>query len=340
MGLDYATLNAALSMIQKGIDVSDIHVDKPASNFSLAYRQGQDEFIADKWAPILPVEEIAGNYYKFNKETFYRDRAKPWTPGSGMAQGAFDVDHTSTYSCNFYAYEHPLPVHLNAAADSVLNLERSVNEIVTAVMQLNREINIAAEYFKAAAWTTTYTGTTATATGTNFIYMDDYVNSNPRKVFKDIRIAVKKLTGITPNTVVMSEQGLEALRLHPQLLEMHRALEVPILNDQQIATDLGFSKMLVGKAMKVTSEEGDTTVLDWIYGKNAWVGYVQPRPALMAPSSMYTMSWNKALGGFDTALEVVPDRRTHANYYQGFQCYDPVVVSADLGAFMTGLIAP
>ena len=200
----------AQQSIVKGIDVSDIHVDTPLSNLSTAFMQDQNEYIASKWFPIVNVSQISGNYFKYALRTFFESPSKKWTPGSKMPGGVIDMDTKGTYSCQFRGYEFPLPAHLAAAQDSMVNLERALTEKVTRALLLDQEIQVAGDFFTTGKWTE-YTGASSGA----YTYWDDYANSDPLANIKYAKLQTKAGSGMTPNTLVINEQVFEALRLHP-----------------------------------------------------------------------------------------------------------------------------
>ena len=215
--------------VVKGIDVANVHVDAPLSNLSLAYMQDQNEYIASKFAPIIPVSQISGVYFKYAKRTFFENPTKKWTPGSKMAGGVMDMDTNGSYSCLFRAYEYPLPAHLAAAQDSMVMLERAVTEKVTRALLLDREIQIATDMFATGKWTgATELAGQATADSTHAVFWDDYANSDVLANIKTAKLAVKVSTGMTPNTLTVNEQVYECLRLHPQMKEITSTPSPPL----------------------------------------------------------------------------------------------------------------
>jgi hypothetical protein len=133
------------------------------------------------------------------------------------------------------------------------------------------------------------------------------------------------------------------MRINNQLISLYRnpqgADKVPTkLNEQMIAQALDIDNVLVAKAMYNTAAPGDTVALDWIFGKHIWLGYVTSPGPLTTLAGM-NLSFNEPLGGFDTALTQVPDLHTHTTYYQGFQCWCPVVMATTAGMFMKNVVA-
>ena len=316
----------AQSSIVKGIDVSDIHVDTPLSNLSTAFMQDQSEYIASKWFPIINVSQISGNYFKYALRTFFESPSKKWTPGSKMPGGVIDMDTKGTYSCQFRGYEFPLPAHLAAAQDSQVMLERAITEKVTRALLLDQEIQIATDAFTTGKWTE-YTGASSGA----YTYWDDYANSDPLANIKYAKLQTKAGSGMTPNTLVINEQVYEALRLHPQMKEIYKYTQPAIMTEDLIARAVGLDKMHVGKAIYMSSVEGATDALSYVWARSAWVGYVAPQVGLMTPTAGAIFSYTGMTGGFSPAIERIPDRRTHADYFQGYTCYDDAIVSTLLG---------
>jgi hypothetical protein len=328
---------AAQQQIVKGIDVANVHVDCPLSNLSLAFMQDQTEYIASKFAPIIPVSAISGVYFKYSKRTFFENPTKKWTPGSKMAGGVMDMDTRGTYSAQFRAYEYPLPAHLAAAQDSMVMLERAVTEKVTRALLLDREIQIATDMFGTGKWTSSLEQSGA-ASGA-YTYWDDYANSDILANVKYMKLGVKGLTGMTPNTLTVNEQVYETIRLHPQMKEIYKYTQPAIMTEDLIAKAVGLDKLLIGKAVYMTSDEGATDALGYVFGKHALISYVAPQVGLMTPTAAAIFSFTGMTGGFDPAIERVPDRRTHADYFQAYSCYDDKIVSTELGGFFNGIIS-
>jgi hypothetical protein len=328
---------AAQQQIVKGIDVTNVHVDAPLSNLSLAFMQDQGEYIASKFAPIIPVSQISGVYFKYSKRTFFENPTKKWTPGSKMAGGVMDMDTRGTYSAQFRAYEYPLPAHLAAAQDSMVMLERAVTEKVTRALLLDREIQIATDMFGTGKWTSSLEQSGASSGA--YTYWDDYANSDVLANVKYMKLGVKGLTGMTPNTLTVNEQVYETLRLHPQMKEIYKYTQPAIMTEDLIARAVGLDKILIGKAVYMTSDEGATDALGYVFGKHALISYVAPQVGLMTPTAAAIFSFTGMTGGFDPAIERVPDRRTHADYFQAYSCYDDKIVSTELGGFFNGIIS-
>jgi hypothetical protein len=323
-----------MSEIVKGIDVADIHVDAPLSNMSVAYMQDQTEYIADKWFPIIPVSQISGVYFKYAAKTFFENPTKSWTPGTLMESGSMDMDTRGTFSCSFRAYEFPMPAHMAAAADSVVQLERAVVEKVARALLIDREAQIAGDFFAGSKGWNDHVGGS-----TGYTQWNNPTTSDVLGNISTLKLEVKSQSGMTPNTMVVNEQVYETIRLHPDIREVYKYTQPAIMTEDLIARAMGLNSIKVAKAVGVSIAQNGAETYGYLFGKHAWVGYVAPNPGIMTPTAGAIFSYTGMTNGFNIAMERVPDRRTHADYFQGYSCYDDKLIAGKLGSIITGVIA-
>jgi hypothetical protein len=65
--------------------LSQVHVAAPLTNIAVAYMQDDNNYIADKIFPIVPVEFQSDLYYKWSKDDFFRDEAQQRADGQESA---------------------------------------------------------------------------------------------------------------------------------------------------------------------------------------------------------------------------------------------------------------
>ena len=61
---------------------SDLHVNVPLTNVSVAYMQDKAQFIADKVFPRVPVQKQSDLYWKYSKSDWRRTDAQKRAPGT------------------------------------------------------------------------------------------------------------------------------------------------------------------------------------------------------------------------------------------------------------------
>ena len=69
--------------------LSDVHVNAALTDISVAYIQNNENFIADKVFPMVPVVHKSDVYYVFSKDDFLRDDVQPRADASESAGGGF-----------------------------------------------------------------------------------------------------------------------------------------------------------------------------------------------------------------------------------------------------------
>jgi len=349
--MDYKTkLAVGQSLVQKDLDYSDIMVAELQSGWSIAYQQEESNFVADKWFPTVNVDRIAGYYPKWAKANAFTNKAGTWRPGTLPPAGDLGIDDPGFFACIRYAFQTQLLADLPFVADPAYPLEKATTQYVTDVLRLNKEILIHDAFFKTGVWGIDVTGVNTgetwepgeVTTGETFRQFNDS-DSDPLGLFKDAKMAIKKAVGVKPNTLIMGEQVYEALRINPQLVSLFRnpqgAEKSPTkLNENMIAQALDVDNIIVAGAMYNTTPTASTCTLDWVFGKDMWYGYVDS-PGQMKTIAGMNLSFNDPLGGFNTAIEQVPDLLTHTTWYRGFQCFVPVVMANYAGMFFDDAIA-
>ena len=206
-------------------------------------------------------------------------------------------------------------------------------DYVTRMILLNREVEWAAAYMVTGVWGTDSTG------GTGFTQWSDYDASDPIADFRTARLKIKKNTGYTPNTAVIAQEVFEVLADHPLIKELYKYTAPAILTPELVARALRVDRLFIAGGIKLDSAEGAANTFDWIFAKRAWLGYVNPRPALMAASAGYIFSWRGFTQGYEVGIERIPDRRVKADYTQGFSAYALKVVASDLGYLFDSAVA-
>ena len=76
---------------------SDVHVDRPLTEISIAFLQSADNFVADRAFPILPVSKQSDSYFTYDRGMFNRDEAEELAPGARAAAANYTLS-TDTYN--------------------------------------------------------------------------------------------------------------------------------------------------------------------------------------------------------------------------------------------------
>lgn len=133
-----------------------------------------------------------------------------------------------------------------------------------------------------------------TLTGSN--QYNDYLNSDPIGDFNVARQAVYDGCGVTANTAIMSYSVFNKLRFHPEMLVAlgYRYDRPGALTEQELCAALEVQKLLIGKAKYNSAQEGQTSVLSDVWGKNIVFAVCPDNPAVPQVALGYTVRLNGA----------------------------------------------
>jgi len=309
----------------------DVHVVRALTNVSVAYMQQSTDFIASSACPSVPVTFQSDKYFVFDSVDFRRDNAKPRAPGTESAGGGFDVN-TATYTAEVYALHQDIADQIRS--NSEIDMDRSASEFVAQQLLIQKEVNWMSKYFGIGKWTTDVVG------ATDFTKWDDS-SSDPEADIDAGKATIKKATGLTANTLIVSYETHQALKRHPLITERFKHTSSDSITAAILARFFEVDRYMVASASYTTSAEGAaTTVNAFIAGKNALLCYVAPNPGIMVPSAGYSFVWSAfsgAAGGMRTKrfrMEALSSDRIEGEF-----AYDQKLVLAAAGYFFSATVS-
>jgi hypothetical protein len=256
--------------------VADVHTDSVLSGVSIKYTN--DELIADQVLPVVPVKKESDLYYIYTRN---------WKlPQSKRAAGAEanEVEwnlSTSTYTTEEYALKDLIPDRVRSNADNPLDMDVDTTENLTELVQLGREKRVADIVFGAA----NYGAQTSALAGAN--QWDDYAGSDPIGDVRDAKAIVHAASGKSPNVMVIGYQAFLKLLDHPDVLERIKYTQKGLITADLLASLFEVDRILVGKALYDTTQEGVAESLSYVWGKSVALIYSQPSPGLKKVSFGY-----------------------------------------------------
>lgn len=265
---------------------SMVHIDTALTNISVAYRNPL--FLGAEIFPQVNVQKRTGKWFTFGKGEWGRAE----NGLRGYADEAVTVGYTmstASYSVEERSWQMPLDIRLLNNADPGAAPEAVAAEFVANQDYLDKEQVVQALTMTAANW-----DNTVTLSGTS--QWSDYSGtSDPITDILNAHDAIIKATmGTAPNTVVMGLSVFLKLLRHPKLLDLIKyggTDENPaIVTTRALAQLFRVDRVLVGQTVKNTANEGAAYAAAYTWGKDVWVGYVEPNPSLMRPSAGYIFS--------------------------------------------------
>lgn len=326
---------------------SDLHINAPLTNISVAWMQSADAYIADKVFPTVPVQKQSDLYWKYNKAEWRRTDVELRAPSTESPGVGWNVT-TDSYFCHVYAVHKDIDDQLRANADSNFSLDRDATTFITNQMLLKRDIDWVNKYFQPGVWSTDRGGVATGPTGTQFLQWDN-AGSSPIVDVTDQIISFRELTGFAPNTLVIGPYVLQSLRNHPEILDRIKYTERGIVTEDLIASLLGVERILVSYATHTTTPEfqnpgttEDNATYSFIgNGKNALLCYSPRAASVMQPAAGYTFTWNSYVGGGGRGVKVKTFRMEHiaSDRIEAEMTYDMKVIAPDLGVFWSNAVA-
>lgn len=320
---------------------SDLHVNVPLTNVSIAYLQNSSAYIADKVFPKVPVKKQSNSYVKYSKSDWRRTEVQKRAPGTETVGAGWKTSH-DFYYCHVYGVHKDIDDQVRSNADSIYNLERDATEFITNQMLLRRDLDWNASFFKEGVWETEYEG------GPDFTQWDD-AGSDPVADVSNWQIEYRKLTGFAPNIMVLGAYTMAALKQHPAIIERIKYTQRGIVSEDLIATLFGVNKLFTSYATFAAG--GETTDLatqdaaatyDFITpGKGALMLYAPSAPSLQTPSAGYTFTWTDYVGGNNQGIRIkrFREERIASDRIEAEMTYDQKVVAKDMGVFIKAAVA-
>ena len=325
--------------------LSQVHVDRPLSNMSVAYIQDQNMFVSGKAFPYVPVDKKSDRYFLYTKDDWFRDDAQLRAPNTESAGGGYDIDNTPSYTCLVYAYHKDIDEQEETNSDVPLNAERDATRFVTRKLLLRQEIQWVTDFFATSKWTGSSTGGDITPSPT----WDD-PSSTPIEDVQAQQAAILQNTGFEANTFILGFQVYQKLIRHPDVIDLIKYGAGPgnpaIANEAALAKIFSVERVLVSKSVKNTAAKtpGSTTFTGALTaGKNALICYVAGAPSIMEPSSGYTFMWKGISRGIGTTIGAyripMPWLGLENIRIEAEIAFANKLVGADLGAFFSACVA-
>jgi hypothetical protein len=310
------------------------HVDAILTNISVAYMQRQENFIASRVFPIIPVDKKSDKYFVYRKNDWFRDEAQRRADATESAGSGYNLD-TDSYNADVWAFHKDVGDQTLANADAPLNPLREAAEFVTHRLMLRMENQFVSDYFTTGVWGTDVVGSSG------FTQWDTYASSDPIGDIETGKSAVLSTTGFEANTLVLGYDVFRQLRHHPDLVDRIKYTSSNNITADMMARMFEVDRVLVAKAIKATNNEGATGAYSFTFGKNALLCHVAPSPGLLTPSAGYIFSWNGVSGGLGTTIGTSQFRMEHlkSERVEAEMAFDNKVVAADLGYFFSAAVS-
>lgn len=310
-----------------------VHVNRPLTNISIAFKNQLEDYVADKVFPMLPVSKQGDLYYIYDKDNWFRSQSAKRAPGTESAGSGFTLT-TDSYFADVWAIHKNIADQERANQDEPIDLDRDSTEFVTEQQMLRKEKEWIDNFFKTGVWTVDFTPAT----------LWDAAGSDPIIDVRTKARDIKRLTGKKPNKLIVSGEVHDALVDNAAIIDRinggSTTARPGLVTRELLAQVFEVDEYLVAEAIENTAIEGDAFVGAEIAGKNALLVYSEPNPGLKKPSGGYTFTWTGLLGGrAGSQMKKFRMEELASDRVESEMAWDQKLVAADLGVFFAAVIS-
>lgn len=332
--------------------LSDVHVNVPLTNISVAFLQRPEAFVADRVFPIIPVSKISDRYYVYNRGDFNRNDMKKRAPGAESAGTGYNLDNTPSYLADVWSLHKDIPDQVRGNSDAVLEPDLEATMFLANKALINREIQFTTNYFNTSIWTTNYTGV-ASSPGANQLLQWNDPSSTPIEDVRRIkRIVMLASGGFPANVLTLSKPVYDVLCDHPDFVDrikygqteprpaqVTKAIMAQLFEVEEVLVMEGVFNTLPENEIPTGTAGSDSN--SFIGGTNAMLTYRPPQPGLMTASAGYTFAWTGLFGNtaVGTRIKSFYLPWLESTRVEIDSAYAQKVVSPDCGAFISSAVS-
>jgi hypothetical protein len=322
---------------------SDLHVNVPLTQISVAYQQDAGNYIADQVFPNVPVQKQSDLYWKYDKGDWFRSDVQRRSPGAESVGTGWHVSQDS-YFADVWAVHVDVPDQLRANADQAFDLDRDNTMLITNQLLLKRDLQWLSSFFTTGVWDNNLTGVSS-APSTNQVLQWNQAGSTPIEDIYLQRMNIAEKTGLEPNTLVIGARVWQILANHAEIIDRIKYTQAGFIGQDLVARAFGVDRIIVAMGTQNTANENKTSpyvgTFSFMAGKHAFLCYSNPNPGLMAPSAGYTFSWSGYMGAsdFGTRMKTFRIDERSSDRIEGEMAFALKSVSTDLGCFISGVVA-
>ena len=329
---------------------SEVHVNRPLTNISIAYMQDASAFIAAEVFPIIPgIQKRSDHYYVYPIDDFTRDEMQERASGSESAGSGYRLSH-DTYFCRRWSLHKDIGDDVRANTDQPLDNDRDATEFLTRQGLIHRERTWVDSYFKQGVWDFETVGGAETpanfnplrsgAAGVRTMRQWSHAMSDPIRDVRRLKQAILMKTGYMPNTLTMGRQAYDILLDNVEIIDRLDRGQTPggpaIATRDALAKLFELERILVMDAIWNASDEGLDADIQFIGGKHALLSYRPPSPGHLTPSAGYTFPWAGMFGASAYGGRMKRFRMEHleSDRIEIDMAYDQKVTGTALACFL------
>lgn len=330
---------------------SDVHVNRPLTNMSVAFMQSLAAFQADQLAPIMPSDKKSNSYFILGKEYWFSDVMKERGVGTAAIRRGYGVS-LDAFLCKLFALGKDIDDQVRVNTDAPLDQDRTAMKFVTRAALMNREKAFKAAFWGPTLWATDITGNTAPSNISGAATLDqwDQAASTPIDDMAAMITVMEKKTGFTPNVLAIGKPVWNKLKTNAQILARitggATSVNPATITRQMVAGLFELDEIIVLSAVENLAGHGNgaggvpnTINGDYIFQKNGLLMYRDATIDIETPTACRTITWQQYAGNQNgTRILKWRDETIHSDVIEIESAYTHKMVAPDLGIFINGLV--
>lgn len=312
------------------------HIDRPLTSHSIATMPDMN-FISRDAAPAIDVNFKSNDYTVYDKGAFLRTEAKPVPDGAEAPVRDYSTSENS-YNTTIEGVKDKIGPVEEDNADPQYNLTMEATEGVTRDLLIKKEVDFYNTFFGSGIWTTETDLNSASE------QWDNDSNDPIQQITQDLD-TVQALSGRRPNTMIFGPEAYTGFKNNSNVRDVINSVQaVTQANlDNAVADALGIDRIMVGRAIQDTANEGQNSSIDFISAsKDALLAYVPDEMGLRTQTAMASFRWNGGsnLNFMDgVRIRQWEDNDTESTFIEGKINYDHQVIGSDLAAYYENCVS-
>ena len=249
-----------------GLGRASIHVSKPLTDFMIQTVQDSTSFVANSYFPKIPSAKLIDKFFQFD-QTNWQAMDDVRATGSEATQASLAKPSLLTFNIERHALKDYVAQDEIDEADLPIQPEMVAVEQLVEKMMINQDIDASKTIFT----TTAVGGNTSLAAASKW----DYTSSTTPLSDIDTWIdTVNTQCGRRANVGLTNQQVFTKLKRHAQLLDLVKYVQGGVgITEDIIAAACGLDKLVVSKPVYMSTAEGISQTVAFIWGKYFLVSY-------------------------------------------------------------------
>lgn len=338
----------------RGESYNDVHVDRPLTNFSVAYWQSTDMFVSQNFFNTVPVN-YASDVYTVYPQGYFHRLHNTKRPEDGVANTVNYGTNEERYSVQEDALRIFISDKKRSNADSQRNLDLEASQTVLESVLLGKENDFVTNFLSASKWSVDRAGVaTGDPTGTQFRRWDRDDADPVQDILDQIVDMTRRSAGRRPNKMLMTLDVYMKVREHASILDRVRYAQGNNAPAQiNLAALAALFEVDEIQLMQTVYNSADDGIEDadgnppsnnaYLKDKTVLLAHVAPGVGLFTPTAGQTFVWNQYISHGVNAGPAIrryrPQDGRKGEFIEAELAVDQKLVSADLGALFSDVIS-